>query len=273
MSENYQLPFNPIPWGAQPQDLSGDVPDVPYMGLYTAETTQRYIYGTRKLTWDGRVFKYGNSTNIVAATNVGLKFEAETIVIYSALIATPPAGATFAYIDAGGDAAVAEDELAGGYITFGPAAWNVVTTRCITGNSLSDANGYTYVYFERQPLPSATYVRADLHRNPYSQLKYRGAAGNAYGSVAGLPNTITAAINEKLWIQSWGPCWIAPQTPIGAAGLGSHNRQLTFRPDGAIDEHNYNEAYNTKQQHAGFIMSYSPAGSDGPPLIMLQISI
>ncbi len=273
MSKNFTLPNNPLEWQASPLDLSGDVANTPFLGLYTAEATQRFIYGTRKLTWDGRVFKYGNSTNTVTTTNVGLKFEAETIVIYSALLATPAAGATFCYIDAGGSAAVAEDELAGGYITFGPGAWNVVTTRCITGNSLADSDGYTYVYFEGQPLPSATYTRADLHYNPYAKLKYRGAAGNAYGSVAGLPNTITSAANEKLWIQTWGPCWIAPQTPIGAATLGTHNRQLTFRPDGAIDEHNYAETYNTKQQHAGFIMSYSPEGADGPPLIMLQISI
>ncbi|KKK77399.1 hypothetical protein LCGC14_2854030, partial [marine sediment metagenome] len=102
---------------------------------------------------------------------------------------------------------------------------------------------------------------------------YRGAAGDAYGSVAGLPATVTTVANYNLWLQTWGPCFLAPQTPIGTGSLGAHNRQLTFRPDGAIDQHDYNETYNTKAQHAGFILTYSTGGSDGPPLIMLQVSI
>ena len=53
-NSHLSLPFNPIEWPAKPHDYTGDN----LLGLYTAETTQRYRIGTRDMTWDGRVFKY-----------------------------------------------------------------------------------------------------------------------------------------------------------------------------------------------------------------------
>lgn len=275
MSTIFQYPHGPLGPDATPQDKSGDVTDVPYLGIYTAETTKRYVYGTRHITWDGRVFKYGLATNTVSGNSVGIKGEAAVAVSYTALLATSAAGATSIYIDAGGAAALAEDALEAGYAIIYNAATSTVCMRCITGNSLSDSSGYTYIYFDGQPLPyeHTTSYYCEICYSPYSNMKYRGAAGDAYGSVLGVPVVITSAANNYIWIQTWGPMWLAPQSPIGTSSLGAHNRQLTFRPDGAIDEHNYEETYNTKAQHAGFLLTYSTAGSDGPPLIMLQISI
>ncbi|KKL18965.1 hypothetical protein LCGC14_2470230, partial [marine sediment metagenome] len=55
MSTNkFKFPFNPINWPALPHDFTGDN----NLGIYTSETTQRYVYGTRYITWDGRVYKY-----------------------------------------------------------------------------------------------------------------------------------------------------------------------------------------------------------------------
>lgn len=58
MSKQFTLPFNPFNWPASPIDHAQAIPDTPYMGIYTVETTQRYVYGTRYITWDGRVYKY-----------------------------------------------------------------------------------------------------------------------------------------------------------------------------------------------------------------------
>lgn len=54
MSNKFTLPFNPIEWPAAPHDFSGDL----NLGIYAKETVQRYVYGTRYITWDGRVYKY-----------------------------------------------------------------------------------------------------------------------------------------------------------------------------------------------------------------------
>jgi len=54
MSKIFTLPHRPIYDGGSPHDYTGDN----RLGLYTEETTQRYVHGTRHITWDGRVFKY-----------------------------------------------------------------------------------------------------------------------------------------------------------------------------------------------------------------------
>jgi len=71
-----------------------------------------------------------------------------------------------------------------------------------------------------------------------------------------------------LWIQTWGPCWISPQA---AVSVGNTNRQVVFRHDGSLDEHDYSDAYTTKAQHAGFVLANAAGATQGAAFIMLQI--
>ena len=50
-TNNFTLPNGPLKWISSPLDKTGDY----NLGIYTDDTTQRFVYGTRFITWDGRV--------------------------------------------------------------------------------------------------------------------------------------------------------------------------------------------------------------------------
>ena len=252
------------------------VSDVSNWGyIYSTSLTrdQRWNVGDRVVLPDGRVFRYGLASNIVAKVNVGLKFWDELTdgITYTALLQGQAAGDLSIRVDAGAAAAVTKDQLRGGYVIFHVGYTTAV--RGIIGNTLADSDGYTTIYVDAPfQVALTTADRVEVHTNPYANLRYRGAAGDEYSSVAGVPAVTTAAADQYLWIQTWGPCFIAPQSPVGATPT-AHLRQLVFRPDGAIDQHDSTEAYNAKQQHAGFIIARESVGNGSDsPLMMLQIS-
>ena len=80
---------------------------------------------------------------------------------------------------------------------------------------------------------------------------------------------IPATSGQYLWVQTWGPVWIAPQPEVS---VGLYNRQVVFRHDGSIDEYDYLDAMTTKQQHCGFVLANAQAGGQGAAFIMLQIA-
>ena len=88
-------------------------------------------------------------------------------------------------------------------------------------------------------------------------------------SIVGIPARVADA-GEFLWIQTWGPVWIAPQ---GEVSVGSNNRQVVFRHDGSIDEYDGIDSNTIKAQHAGFILQNARDGGQGAAFVMLQISI
>ncbi len=55
MTTRFQYNSGPLFDGGSPRDFALSAFE---FGPYLAEATQRYIYGTRFLMWDGRVFKY-----------------------------------------------------------------------------------------------------------------------------------------------------------------------------------------------------------------------
>jgi len=125
-----KLPSNPVIWPARPHDFSGDN----LLDIYNAETTQRYVAGTRFLRWDGSVFKY---SRLKGTSVTGL-----LIWNTSGLINTAVTGATIAIgdrtmtftlgaDDGYGGGGYAEDELIGGINKDGYCWWKYVVLDCI----------------------------------------------------------------------------------------------------------------------------------------------
>jgi len=276
MSAKFKYPFNPIPWQAEPQDLSGDVAGTPYLGIYAAEATKRYVYGTRKITWDGRVYKYSKAGAAITTSNCDQLVHTaySQHIDYGATIAkTTVAGATDFVVDIGAsmggadDGVIAEDELeAGTIIVYSDTIATI--QRGIIGND-AVATGEMRIWVDGAiPVVLTTDASyAEGMCSPY--LNVTPGDGNGLQTMVGMPQGYCDS-GDYIWIQTWGPCWVAPQSTAGAA---AHNTAVVARYDGSVQSHAYASAYNTLQQHVGFILSYAAAGTQGAPFIMLQISI
>ena len=274
--------------GVFPAILSGgiDYDGIKKLGGVFQEThaqsaTQNYILGTRRIIWDGRIYKYAKATNIISSTNFGLKFWAELGdgIAYTAPLQVQSVGDTTIKVDSGkGDAGIAKDELVGGYVIIHTHGESYDQFRGILSNTLADANGYVTITLDA-PLTIAIELTfgVEVYPNPYASVQVKqashGGGGDRYSSVAGMANIKTAVANQYIWIQTWGPRWINPQGDVGSV-VTVDRRGLVFDYEGSITQVDVNIATTAKMQYAGFIINReSVANGTGPPLVMLQISV
>lgn len=247
-------------------------------GLHDESSTQNCIIGTRRVRWDGRVFRYGMASNIVSVRHFGLKFWNQIGDGVAATIGqTQAVGDSTIRITAAG---VDANEFVGGYVTMFSTP---VQTRGILSNTATSGGVIELTLDE--PLDAIVTSGAtwtEILQNPYSNLRLTagpsgGDAGNDYSSVAGIPCTITTVANYFLWNQTWGPIWINPHgSSLQDAGITGGERKLVFDCEGSITilddvAHGPCGAGGGYQQLAGFIIDRSAGGTSGPPLVMLQI--
>jgi len=246
--------------------------------LHAEGSAQNCMIGTRRVRWDGRVYRYARSTNIVVVRHFGLKFWGQIgDGIATTIGATQAVGDTTIQIAAAG---VAVNEFRGGMVTMFSTP---VQTRGILGNTAT--SGGSIVLTLDEPLTAivtsgATYT--EILHNPYRSLRLTagpsgGDAGNDYSSVAGIPCAITTVANYFLWVQTWGWMWVNPHgSSLQNADITGGERKLVFDCEGSITivddvAHGPCGAGGDEQQLAGFIVDRSAAGVSGPPLVMLQI--
>lgn len=210
MSNHYKYPNTPITFQGGPQDFTGTL----NLGYYTSETTQRYVFGTRGITWDGKVFKYSHSLATIysgrGAFN-GAGVDVSTLInsnIAAAIVAGErtvkiTVAATEGYA---GDGAVAEDELAGAQFVVGHGGSGTGECRTIVGNDAIASGGGTGVCTVDYPFALAHAIGfSELPLNPY---RYCIAASEVASVIGVAPVSVTTGYN--FWAQSWGPCWITP---------------------------------------------------------------
>lgn len=268
MSKVFQYPSNPIPWNASPRDLTAEVADVPFLGIYTKETTQRYIPGTRNIAWDGRVFKYCLSGG-VCEPMLGAKYYKHEAVGYTTVSTTNVAGDTTIGITAATHDAFAEDELAGGFLNiFGTTYYEQF--RGIIGNDASGSSAVINNVHLDGPLVLATTgasTGVEVYRNPYNNIiggyTARGVMPFSY---AGVPVRYISAASYYFWLQSWGPCQVTPQN-TGFQAAENH-RGFYFRHDGTAQAVGALGELDC-DQYAGYVI---PEGYSAGPLVFLMCS-
>ena len=257
MSKQLTKPFNPVIWPAVPKDEV----TANNIGFATDDSTQRFTFGTRAMSWDGSVLRYA-------------KFGATNTSYQSAVWSnTTSAGVGFESVNgasaAGGrtvniaDASTTEDQYAGGYIILFHATGDG-SVYLITGNTAS-AGGIVILSLDR-PLAVAvtTSDNLELYVSPFSDMR-QGNSGNTRGFF-GIPMALVTSGSHG-WVKTWGPTFISPQSTVGGQGLATGY----FRHDGSIDVRGNISAATVSDQVAGFRMIGSAAG-DGP-LFMLQVTI
>lgn len=281
MSGNsFTLPNGPLNWIASPKDAEGNL----NLGIYAEETVQRYIYGTRHITWDGRVFKYGWAETALRASFGAANYTNNATQNGAALPYAIVAGdrkifITIANTNGFEGGAIAENELAGGYIgiqcTDCPA-----TTRCIVANDyVSTAGGVIQLTLDA-PIPQAYPTSgswADMVLNPYHYLgNIEGSSNLGFQAWMGVPvNDVTT--DHNCWIQTWGPCYVVAGGGDSTPGDTAGDRTVFFVGDGSINGGNAVTIESGFQQ-AGFIIdataTVAGASAGGAvPMVMLQISI
>lgn len=279
MSTNFQYPTTPILYHASPHDFTTTASNNPILGVYTRETTQRYVCGTRHITWDGRVFKYAKASGTLqcdyACEHVwGEHIEYETIgasQVAGDTEITLTVTATSVGPDANG--IIAEDECAGGHIAVFMSGLGDSQNRGIIGNTALAAAGTSITLYVDAPfdrLFTAGTDHAEVLGNPYGKVADTQASGlpNAYTTKAGLPN-VPATDGQYCWIQTWGIRWMSPTAT--ATGGASNERDVYFDTNGGVSEFTYgSDLYD--RQYAGHLVDATTAGTDGAPFIMLKIS-
>ena len=232
--------------------------------IYEVSTIQRYGLGTRVVTPDGRVFRYGLSAAAIQAGR-GCKTIGS---MASHGVATTCTIARIVGDDTISFAAqtFAKDVLVGGYIVIYSAA-STYQQRLIVGNNA--CSGTTLNIELEYPLTvavaAATYC--EVMGNPY---RYMSSAATSYASCLGVPHVVIAAAGTYFWMQTWGPLWCNPG-PYGMGG-DAQERHVIFNPDGSLRPRNEHAGDGVDYQLAGFIMNLTGVGADAPPFIMLQIS-
>ena len=257
MSKIFTLPHRPILDGGEPHDFTGDYA----LGLRTNETTQRYVYGTRHITWDGRVFKYSNAVAACYSYHGAAATEAAALS-WTVNAVTTHAGDRSCTVPV---ASRTVDDLAGAYLMiYDASATDATWLYGIVGNEAS-VSTTTIVYLEG-PIPVAltTSDYFEVFENPYRELS---EATNSTAAWMGVP-AHSAAAGYKFWLQTWGPAYISP----GNATLDdpAASERTVFWGDNAALFEEAHTGVTTANQYAGYILNAGTAIAG--PLIMLFCS-
>ena len=258
MSNHFQYPFNPINWPGVPHDFTGDN----NLGIYTSETTQRYVYGTRYITWDGRVYKYMGLTTNGSTSRTGVCTTAGNETDYVTAVGAPAGSRAFTVTDTG---TFSEDQLAGGSVFIYDSTTANSTNHFIVGND-SSAGTNIRVFLEF-PLPHTvtTSDSVEMWPNPYRLVQ----SGDSQETSAWLGiATQTAASGYKVWVQTWGTALISPgNTTLDDAA--ANERQVFWYGNGTLGEYGGTNITIGKQQLAGYLQDTGTGDIAGPRIYLM----
>lgn len=251
--------------------------------LYQHSATKHpdYNVGDRVVLPDGRVFRYAKAAGTMNPDTLA-QHETGQHIGYVALGASQDIGdneitltVSAGSVGSGGAGIIAKDEMRGGYVLIFDASSKVMQ-RGIIGNTALAAAGTSITLYldgklERALLATTDHAEAIV--SPYLDLVDGAAIQDKTRGVLGLPMSI-ATDGQYFWLQTWGPCWVAPDNGNSLVDLGNtlYNIQAVARFDGHVAVHDYNDVENQYAQHVGFVLSRGSGVSQGAPFIMLQIS-
>lgn len=255
---NYDIIYGELLSGGTEQDI------------YEASNTQNYALETRRVTPDGEEWYYGKAGATINCDLAVWGYNTQHIA-YTTVAETVEAGVTQVKLDVqatdgvGGDGAIAADELVGGRVVFFPHNSNSFV-RKITDNTATTGAGEITLTLDKA-IPVALTVdvsHGEAMASPYLDVR----TGNCSGRRPFLGKAdVAATVGQYFWIQKTGKTWLAPQ---GEVGVGDNDNEVVCRHDGSMDEHDYSDAYTTKAQHAGKVLTRASGETQGAPFIELQ---
>jgi hypothetical protein len=243
--------------------------------IYELSDTQKQRLGTKCVRGD-RVFKYAKATAALTNTSQAVYNTYHQDICYAVCPTASPVGSNKVYVTVGAgdgianDGAIAAHALEGGYIAVGITGTN--RNYAIVDNDAAVSGGTVIITIDGElavaTVAATTYV--EVMGSPYRVTS--GIAGYARGFM-GIPMALATVASPYLWLQTWGPCWVAPQDNVGMGASTTTSHEVVFRHDGSLDLAVLHDGItNTYAQHAGFVMTRAQDDTQGAPFIMLQIS-
>jgi len=259
------MPYNAIP-STFPPVIVGRVKDEYF---YQGDDTQRFPIGMRYRPGD-KSFVYA-CAGATLNPDVGAEIYDYQHVGYTTIAANSVVGANEFIIDvsaamgAAESGVIAEDELFGGQIVLMHAAGKIYTRDIVKNTAVATGEMTVTTDHGLGVALTEDTDHAECMASPYLDVR---AGASSSKSICGLPEAI-ATVGQYVWLQTWGPRWIAPQAAVGTS---NNDRQVVFRHDGSVDQHDYSDANVAMGQHAGWNMANGIGGGQGAAFIFLQIS-
>lgn len=250
-------------------------------GLYATQLIKNCLFGTRRVTWDGKVYCYSraHTTSVVGGIylvrpGMGAKngHDPGFLGIIGGVVNTRAVGDTTLDIlldvtSGGTNWFGTARQMIGGQIVL--AGMTPPQCRTIIAHGVGVA-GATITITLDGPLTAivAATTMIEIVPNQYSRLQ---AGGSLVTSVMGIPAAPMLALHHG-WIQTWGLIWCTPG--ITGIGEGDNDRTVVFHDDGSIHQTtDVDWVSGAGHQIAGFISHRTTPGAfSNPPFIMLQIS-
>jgi len=246
--------------------------------IYELSSTQKHRLGTR-LVRGNRTFMYAKAgatlnTDLLAWNNRIQDIAYRTVAANAAAGDTELKITTTTGDGQSEDGAIAAHELEGGNIIIFPGSENSINMG-IVDNTVVTASSHEITIKLDGALPIAitTSMSAECVSSAYKDVR-ASTTGNAHRSFVGLPMRVATTTNPYVWLQTWGPCWIAPANGFGEhnAGGTAHSHQLVARYGGNVQVSKDEDTNSEWQQNVGFVMFRGPSNAQGAPFMMLQIS-
>lgn len=255
--------------------FSGErMPGVGPQDVHVVSTVQRYLIGARKQI-GARVYHYARAGGVLVPDN-GAQVKDEQDVAHRAVAIAPLGSRTIVITIANPDGPAYDGSmplnyLQGGSVVVFKTAVSRAYTRGIISNSLVVAPGGAMTVVLDAPIPEALTAadRAEGICSPYRCVVERGdshlgAGFNMIAGIAGLPTIL----DDYLWLQTWGPCWLTPNANVGNL---INRKQVVFNQQGMGFIGGDDAIYADIGQVAGTVMANSPAGTQGAPFVYLMI--
>ncbi len=258
-------------------------------GLCVAQTIQNCLVSTRRVTWDGRVFRYSLSgarcDTFIAncfhdsigkgAGDVGIEWS----VLPDQTNLNHPAedariGDTIVTMTNQGGHTIAEDGLFGGLLVLNVSVGtnnHTMQLRRITGNSSATLNGLCVISFAEPLVRVLTKAAAYAYcmPSPYNHIQaISGLNETGKVSACGYAGGEVDVTGKFHWEQTWG---IISASLYGTeVGKTQYFRDVVFRYDGNLIPRDGTGIDGLQGQRAGHIIDNNGA-DNGATLIMLQL--
>ena len=241
-------------------------------GLNVEQAVQNCIFGTRRVSAKGSVYKYGKCSLAFNNVRQGIKYYSNLAVDGIDYVAP----AQIELIDSSVISVTCalgctENEFAEGHLIVHTHGENNHQFRDIVSNTAAIAGGVTIITVNF-PFTIAIALAFGVEVFPNEWCNLRHTDGVAHLSVAGMPCISVTVADNHLWTQTWGACWGNPYGTTGSASVDGE-RRLTFDTAGNIcpaSDNRYSGG-DVDMQHAGHTINRSAAGQ-GYGLFMLQCS-
>uniref|UniRef100_A0A6M3J548 Uncharacterized protein n=1 Tax=viral metagenome TaxID=1070528 RepID=A0A6M3J548_9ZZZZ len=241
--------------------------------LSKPDTSQLYDIGTAYL-YNGKCYYYSYSTAIVKSRQLAEtsyhQATAQAVIAANADIYATEIVITTASGDGiASDGVFAKDALKGGHVVVfvaGSGGDDDDFTAGIISSSAVVAAGEMTIKLDT-PIPHALVHDTSVAEAIASPYAYIRLGADVARTKVGVP-TCYAAAARWVWVQTWGPTWVAPQSTVGVAGLVG----IVARHDGSLEPADSTVSSLISNQHLGYTMFPTSTSTQAAPFVYLQIA-